>query len=74
MIGGDSPSGIAAKDAGREKILKESLAFVRLRHPHGGCKPFHDLLGTTPEILEAHRVTGDDCSVLKVAARSMSHL
>ncbi|MFG3498991.1 Lrp/AsnC family transcriptional regulator [Streptomyces sp. NPDC047928] len=50
------------------------LAFVRVRYPHGNYKPFHDLLDTTPEILEAHHVTGDDCFVLKVAARSMSHL
>ncbi|MEV5596120.1 Lrp/AsnC family transcriptional regulator [Streptomyces sp. NPDC052496] len=50
------------------------LAFVRLRCPNGNDKPFHDLLETTPEILEAHHVTGDDCFVLKVAARSMKHL
>ncbi len=50
------------------------LAFVRLRYPNGNYKPFHDLLDTTPEILEAHHVTGDDCFVLKVAARSMKHL
>ncbi|MEU7701362.1 MULTISPECIES: Lrp/AsnC family transcriptional regulator [unclassified Streptomyces] len=50
------------------------LAFVRLRYPHGNYKPFHDLLDATPEVLEAHHVTGDDCFVLKVAARSMRHL
>ncbi len=50
------------------------LAFVRLRYPNGNYKPFHDLLDSTPEILEAHHVTGDDCFVLKVAARSMKHL
>ncbi|MBO0656093.1 MULTISPECIES: Lrp/AsnC family transcriptional regulator [Streptomyces] len=50
------------------------LAFVRLRYPNGNYKPFHDLLDTTPEILEAHHVTGDDCFVIKVAARSMRHL
>ncbi|AOT57788.1 HTH-type transcriptional regulator LrpC [Streptomyces rubrolavendulae] len=50
------------------------LAFVRLRYPHGNYKPFHDLLEATPEVLEAHHVTGDDCFVLKVAARSMRHL
>ncbi|WP_405735616.1 Lrp/AsnC family transcriptional regulator [Streptomyces sp. NBC_01537] len=50
------------------------LAFVRLRYPHGNYKPFHDLLATTPEVLEAHHVTGDDCFVMKVAARSMRHL
>ncbi|GHG08346.1 Lrp/AsnC family transcriptional regulator [Streptomyces zaomyceticus] len=50
------------------------LAFVRLRYPHGNYKPFHDLLDATREVLEAHHVTGDDCFVLKVAARSMRHL
>lgn len=50
------------------------LAFIRLRCPHGNYQPFHDLLETTPEILEAHHVTGDDCFVIKVAVRSMQHL
>jgi Lrp/AsnC family leucine-responsive transcriptional regulator len=50
------------------------LALVRLRYPTGNYRPFHDLLASTPEILEAHHVTGDDCFVMKVAARSMRHL
>ncbi|MDF9811401.1 Lrp/AsnC family leucine-responsive transcriptional regulator [Streptomyces sp. SPB162] len=50
------------------------LALVRLRYPTGNYKPFHDLLASTPEILEAHHVTGDDCFVMKVTARSMRHL
>ena len=50
------------------------LALVRLRYPHGNYKPFHALLDTTPEIIEAHHVTGEDCFVLKVLARSMRHL
>ncbi|MGA4862905.1 Lrp/AsnC family transcriptional regulator [Streptomyces lavendulocolor] len=58
----------------QERIGLPILAFVRLRYPNGNYKPFHDLLETTPEILEAHHVTGDDCFVLKVAARSMRHL
>ncbi|MFD8545916.1 Lrp/AsnC family transcriptional regulator [Streptomyces sp. NPDC059649] len=57
-----------------ERIGLPVLAFVRLRYPNGNYKPFHDLLETTPEILEAHHVTGDDCFVIKVAARSMKHL
>lgn len=57
-----------------ERLGLPILAFVRLRYPNGNYKPFHDLLDTTPEILEAHHVTGDDCFVLKVATRSMSHL
>ena len=50
------------------------LAYVRLRYPNGNYRPFHALLGSTPEIVEAHHVTGEDCFVLKVAARSMAHL
>ncbi|MGD9485701.1 Lrp/AsnC family transcriptional regulator [Streptomyces sp. TRM70308] len=58
----------------RERLGQAVLAFVRLRYPTGNYKPFHDLLATTPEILEAHHVTGDDCFVLKVSVRSMRHL
>lgn len=50
------------------------MAFVRLRYPTGNYKPFHALLDTTPEIIEAHHVTGEDCFVLKVLTRSMRHL
>ncbi|MFE4588800.1 Lrp/AsnC family transcriptional regulator [Streptomyces laurentii] len=57
-----------------EKVGLAILAFVRLRYPNSNYKPFHDLVGTMPEILEAHHVTGDDCFVIKVAARSMRHL
>ncbi|QIQ05931.1 Lrp/AsnC family transcriptional regulator [Streptomyces liangshanensis] len=58
----------------RERLGLPILAYVRLRYPNGNYKPFHDLLERTSEILEAHHVTGDDCFVLKVVARSMSHL
>ncbi|MER8232353.1 Lrp/AsnC family transcriptional regulator [Streptomyces sp. NPDC101490] len=58
----------------QERLGLSVLAFVRLRYPNGNYKPFHDLLDTTPEVLEAHHVTGDDCFVLKVTARSMRHL
>ncbi|MEU3051259.1 MULTISPECIES: Lrp/AsnC family transcriptional regulator [unclassified Streptomyces] len=57
-----------------ERLGLPILAFVRLRYPNGNYKPFHDLLETTPEVVEAHHVTGDDCFVLKVTARSMRHL
>jgi Lrp/AsnC family leucine-responsive transcriptional regulator len=57
-----------------ERLGLPILAFVRLRYPNGNYKPFHDLVESTPEILEAHHVTGDDCFVIKVVARSMSHL
>lgn len=49
-------------------------AFIRLKYPLGNYKPLHDLLDATPEITEAHHVTGEDCFILKVLARSMSDL
>ncbi len=52
----------------------EIMAFVRLRYPTGNYRPFHALLDSTPEVVEAHHVTGEDCFVLKVVARSMRHL
>lgn len=58
----------------QERLGRGILAFVRLRYPNGNYKPFHDLLEATAEIMEAHHVTGDDCFVIKVGARSMSHL
>ncbi|MFJ6519893.1 Lrp/AsnC family transcriptional regulator [Streptomyces filamentosus] len=57
-----------------ERLGLPILAFVRLRYPTGNYKPFHDLVAVTPEVLEAHHVTGDDCFVIKVAACSMRHL
>ncbi|MEW2132919.1 Lrp/AsnC family transcriptional regulator [Streptomyces sp. NPDC005435] len=57
-----------------ERLGLNILAFVRLRYPTSNYKPFEDLLASTPEILEAHHVTGEDCFVLKVAARSMRDL
>lgn len=57
-----------------ERLGLHILAFIRLRYPTSNYKPFHDLLQVTPEIIEAHHVTGEDCFFLKVAARSMRHL
>src|SRR4051812_37488425 len=57
-----------------ERVGMQVMAFVRLRYPTGNYRPFHALLDSTPEIVEAHHVTGEDCFVLKVLARSMRHL
>lgn len=57
-----------------EELGLAIMALVRLRYPHGNYKPFHDLVASTPEITEAHHVTGEDCFVLTVRARSMRHL
>ena len=57
-----------------ERLGLGITALVRLRYPSGNYKPFRDLLAVTPEITEAHHVTGEDCFVLTVRARSMRHL
>ncbi|NYJ16186.1 Lrp/AsnC family transcriptional regulator [Nesterenkonia sandarakina] len=49
-------------------------AFARLAYPTGNYKPFHDLVDSLPEIIEAHHVTGADCFIIKVLARSMRDL
>lgn len=56
-----------------ERLGFTILALVRVR-PAGNPKRFLDCIATTPEIIEAHHVTGEDCYVLKVLARSMRHL
>lgn len=57
-----------------ERVGLPILAFIRVRYPTSNYKPFHDLISVVPEIIEAHHVTGEDCFMLKVAARSMRHL
>jgi Lrp/AsnC family leucine-responsive transcriptional regulator len=57
-----------------DKLGLSIAALVRLRYPNANYRPFHQLLATTPEIVEAHHVTGEDCFVLTVRARSMRHL
>jgi Lrp/AsnC family leucine-responsive transcriptional regulator len=55
-----------------ERVGLGLLALVRLRYPTGNYRPFYALLDTTPEIIEAHHVTGEDCFMLKVVAHSMT--
>jgi len=57
-----------------ERVGLTVMAFVRVRYPTGNYRPFHAMLDSTPQVIEAHHVTGEDCFVLKVLARSMRHL
>jgi Lrp/AsnC family leucine-responsive transcriptional regulator len=57
-----------------ERLGYTILAQLRLKYPTSKYKPLHDLLASTPEVIEAHHVTGEDCFVLKVIATSMRHL
>jgi Lrp/AsnC family leucine-responsive transcriptional regulator len=50
------------------------LAFVRIS-AYGDVKvKVAEVVRRTPEVLEAHRATGNDCFILKVAVRDIQHL
>jgi Lrp/AsnC family transcriptional regulator, leucine-responsive regulatory protein len=57
-----------------ERLGFAIMAFLRLRYPSSVYDPLHELLAATPEVIEAHHVTGDDCFIMKVVATSMAHL
>lgn len=48
-------------------------AFVRLRRTGSGER-FQEFLDRTPEIREAHHITGEDCYLMRVMSRSMEDL
>lgn len=50
-------------------------AFVRARiGSHLHYERLAGMAESMPEVLECHRVTGDDCFLMKVAVRSVGHL
>ncbi|GAA3161801.1 hypothetical protein GCM10017688_04790 [Streptomyces ramulosus] len=50
------------------------LAIVNIVFPGSNYQEYLRVLRDCPEIVECHHVTGSDCFVAKVAARSMGHL
>lgn len=50
------------------------MAFVRVRSSSTAHRPFLEAVVGRQEVLECHHVTGEDCFVVKVAARSLAHL
>ncbi len=49
------------------------IAFVRVanrNHDH----PVADVAARVPEIVECHSITGDDCNIVKVVAKSVAEL
>jgi Lrp/AsnC family leucine-responsive transcriptional regulator len=49
-------------------------AFVRVRPIPGHLNKIAELAKTIPEITECHRVTGEDCFILKVFLKEISNL
>ena len=49
-------------------------AFVRVRPLPGHLNKVAELAQSTPEVTECHRVTGEDCFILKVFLKEISNL
>lgn len=49
-------------------------AFVRVRPLPGRLNKIGELAQTTPEVTECHRVTGEDCFILKIYLKEISDL
>ncbi|MDQ3695734.1 MAG: Lrp/AsnC family transcriptional regulator [Chloroflexota bacterium] len=49
-------------------------AYIRIRPNAGRLGAVASLAGSIPEVVECHRITGDDCFILKVHLPSMDQL
>jgi Lrp/AsnC family leucine-responsive transcriptional regulator len=56
------------------KVGFELMAFMRITVASERCAWFGEVLREVPEVLEAHRLTGDDSYIVKVIVRSVAHL
>jgi Lrp/AsnC family leucine-responsive transcriptional regulator len=57
-----------------ERLGFPMLAFVRLASRGAPLSEVAQAVADSPEVLECHHVTGEDCYVMKVAVRSVRHL
>ncbi len=49
-------------------------AIIRVRPMPRQLQRIADLVRDTPEVVECHRITGEDCYLIKAHIRSMGHL
>lgn len=56
------------------KVGRTISAFIRVRFSGGKYDAFERLVEQTPQILECHHVTGDDCFIIRAAVATMSEL
>lgn len=49
-------------------------AFIRIRLASASVTRFEEFLADTPQVLEAHHITGDDCYLVRVVASSVTDL
>lgn len=61
-------------DVDPEAVGYPLTAVIRIRPAPRQLHKVAELAKTTPEVVECHRITGDDCYLLRVHLRSVSHL
>jgi Lrp/AsnC family transcriptional regulator, leucine-responsive regulatory protein len=49
-------------------------AYIRVRPGPGQLARIADLAVQVPEVVECHRITGDDCFLMRVYVRDVAHL
>ena len=57
-----------------EKIGLPLSAFIRVSSTNERYVQISALARNLPEVLECHRITGEDCLIMKVAVSSVAHL
>lgn len=50
------------------------MALIRLRTTHDNIRPCLERFGQMPQVIEVHRLTGEDCFLLKVIVPSPAEL
>lgn len=53
---------------------QEITAFIRVRAPHDKIKQCQKAFTAIPEVLEAHRIAGEDCFMVKATFAEMPRL
>jgi Lrp/AsnC family leucine-responsive transcriptional regulator len=61
-------------DLDLEQLGFPILAFIRIRMARADQGPFAKAIEERPEIVGCHHVTGEDCYLVRVVARSIHHL
>ncbi|GJH22564.1 Lrp/AsnC family transcriptional regulator [Caballeronia novacaledonica] len=55
-------------------VGRDISALIRIQTTHAQITKCLKAFATMPEIIEAHRITGDDCFVVRVVVQKMSQL
>ena len=57
-----------------ERLGLPLTAFIRVMPREGRCPQIIEFATCLPEVLECHRVTGEEAAIMKVVVRSVQHL